>query len=336
MSENNTSESPSNKSNIIKISVIIIISLFLVWFLLTRITIDDVKNVFSEVKPIYIILGLIFYSLSYVFRALRFYFLLNKKVKFKDLLIIVFVHNMMNTILPARTGELSYIYLLKKHKIPLEDRIATLALARIFDFIIIACFLITAILFLRDLPMVITSIFWVVALCMIILIIILTALLYYTDSFKNSINRFAVKLKINRFKTTNRMMKVIEDTIMSFKKFKSQRILLKNSVISLSIWIILFITYYFFIRAFRIELSFIEIVVTGSFITFLPILPIYGAGGFGTTEGAITIIMVAFGIAESHAIVASFGIHIIGFIYIIILGSIAALLLGLKRNTKKL
>jgi uncharacterized protein (TIRG00374 family) len=243
---------------------------------------------------------------------------------------------MINMIMPARTGELSYIYLLKKHNTPLEERIATLAIARMFDFIIIACFFLISVLFIRELPGIIAGVFWVIAICLIALVVLLCGLLYFGDSFKRTINKLAIKLKMHRFKTTNRILKIIEDTISNFKTIKSRKIIIKTIILSVIIWIASSLLFFSFIKAFQLALGLFEIIVIVCIAVLLPILPFYALGGFGTTEAALTIFFVAFGVAESVAIVASFGIHIVALIYTLILGIGGSLKLGLMwRSTKK-
>ncbi len=335
MSHDNNVRTSNKWKNAFKISIILIISIFLMWFLLTKITIDDIKTVFSKVNPLYLILGFFIYIFSYIFRSIRFYFLLGKKIGIKALFLIVCVHNMINMILPARTGELSYIYLLKEHNIPLEERITTLAIARMFDFIIIASFFLVSVLFLRKLPGIILSVFWVIAICLIALVILLCGLLYFGDTFKRAVNKLAIKLKMHRFKTTNLIIKIIEDTILSFKIIKSRRIMLKTVILSIFIWMTLSLLFFLYTKAFQIELEFFEIIVIVSLIALLPLLPFYGAGGFGTTEATLTIFFMAFSITESVAIVASFGIHIVALIYIFILGIGGSLKYGLLWNSQR-
>lgn len=334
MSEESDTDSSKKGSKILKMLVLTIISLFLVWFLLTRITIDDFKDVMSKVQPIYLVLGFLIYFVSYIFRSIRFYFLLGKEVRLRDLFTIVCVHNMINKVLPARTGELSYIYLLKKYKIPLEERIATLAAARMFDFITIASFFLISVFFLKNLPDIVTNLLWIIAISLIILIFIFGSLIYKGESFKNALNRVASKLRVDRFKITSRILKITEDTILAFKTIKSRKIILKSVLFSILIWMSLFTFYYSLTKVFQIDLQFFEIIVIVSVIALLPILPIYAVGGFGTTEVTVTIFFVAFGVSEAVAIVASFSIHIIGLIFVIILGISGVLKLGFKEVRK--
>ena len=334
MSQIDHSKISNKRTRIIKYSIIFIISLALVWFLLTRITFEDVKTVLSKVQPIYIVIGIVIYIFAYLFRALRFHILLGRKVRVKDLIVIVSVHNLMNKILPARTGELSFIYLLKKYDINLEERIATLVIARIFDFIMIACFFLFSVLFLRDLPTIVAGAFWIIAICLLILVILLGSLLYRGESFKKYIGGIAIQLRIDRFKITNKILKIVEDTILSFKIIRSRKIIAKTGALTCIIWILMFILYFMYTQAFHIELGMFEIVVIVSFMALLPLLPFYAVGGFGTTEVTITIFLVAFGVDEKIAIVTSFGIHLIAIMYTVILGLIGSAILGLKKRRK--
>jgi uncharacterized membrane protein YbhN (UPF0104 family) len=109
------------KKIIAKISVIVL-TVVLVAILLSQISLGNVSTTLTSIDSICVIIGFILYLSSYFFRALRFYILLNNKVNLKDLFSIVSVHNMANNILPARTGEISYVYLSKKlHDIPVGE-----------------------------------------------------------------------------------------------------------------------------------------------------------------------------------------------------------------------
>ena len=100
------------KKLLAKISAVII-SVVLVAILLSQINLRDITTTLTSIDPIYLVIGFVLYIFTYFFRALRFYILLNNKVSIKHLFSIVCVHNMANNIMPARTGEISYVYLLK-------------------------------------------------------------------------------------------------------------------------------------------------------------------------------------------------------------------------------
>jgi len=92
----------------------VVVTAALLALLLSHVEMSDLVATLKSIEPGYVLLGLGAYASCYLFRALRFYVLLNREVRVADLFAIVCVHNMVNDILPARSGELSYIYLLKK------------------------------------------------------------------------------------------------------------------------------------------------------------------------------------------------------------------------------
>jgi uncharacterized protein (TIRG00374 family) len=242
---------------------------------------------------------------------------------------------MVNAIMPARTGELSYIYLLKKYRIQLEDRIATLITARIFDFITISFFFLISVLFLGEMPDFVIGIFWAIAICLVGIIFLLGALLYFGDSFKRGMDKFVERLGLDRFKFCVRLQKTAGDTISSFKTISARRVIGITSILSVMIWLSSAILFYCFIKAFGLELEFFEIIILVCVVVLLPLLPFYAMGGFGTTEATIALFLVAFGVDESFAIVASFGIHIIALIYSLILGAAGIMKVGLFWKHKK-
>ena len=61
---------------------------------MSTISLSDVKNTLDNIVPVYIIVGFL-YILTYFFRTLRFYLLLNKEVKIFDLFSIVCLHNFL-------------------------------------------------------------------------------------------------------------------------------------------------------------------------------------------------------------------------------------------------
>ena len=90
----------------------VLITIVLLFLLSSQINPDDVIITLKNINPLFLIAGFILYTGGLtVLRTWRFHILLNKEVSVKDLFPITCVVNMMNNLLPARTGELSYIYL---------------------------------------------------------------------------------------------------------------------------------------------------------------------------------------------------------------------------------
>jgi uncharacterized protein (TIRG00374 family) len=123
---------------LIKITAIVI-TLFFVAVLFTQISPGDIVKTLYQINPFYLLMGFFLYIGCYIFRSMRFYYLLNRKITVKDLVAVVCLHNFFNMVLPVKTGEFSYIYLVNKHyNRTIGEGITTLLIARIFDIISIS------------------------------------------------------------------------------------------------------------------------------------------------------------------------------------------------------
>lgn len=108
-------------------------------------SVDDPKAALGallDVSPLPLGFALLAYVGSYVCRAIRFGILLGDgRAPLVPTTAIVAVHNLMNMLLPVRTGEISWIVLAERHlHARYSEGAATLLLARIYDMIGIAAF----------------------------------------------------------------------------------------------------------------------------------------------------------------------------------------------------
>ncbi len=238
---------------------------------------------------------------------------------------------MANNILPARTGELSYIYLIKKlHNQKTGVGIATLFVARVFDFISICGLFIISAIMVTDLPERVSNMIGLITAFMILIVILLFLLIYFKERFLLSAKRVVKAIGIKRFKFVGSILNKGEETIESFDTVKSKRIVAYVGLVSVITWISVCTTNYFLIKSVGIDLSFWEMVIASSFMLLTSVLPIKGICGFGTSEALFTAVMAAFGVSVSLAIIAGFGLHIVLISYYLILGTLG--LVKLKMN----
>ena len=179
------------KHGIIAKILTIILTILLVIMLLSQIQVADIIKTLLTVDPLYILLGFALYIFGCFFRALRFYILLNGDVGLRDMFNIVCIHNMMNNLLPARTGELSYIHLLKKcHNKKVGDGVATLFVARVFDIISISLLFSVSALMVKDLPEMFTRVVLFIVFFLGLIVIFLISLLYLGNSILTLVKMF--------------------------------------------------------------------------------------------------------------------------------------------------
>ena len=138
-----------------KINIVLstVITFVLLYFLLSAIKLGDVVKVLKNTNIFYLSIGFLFYTLMGVVRTFRFKLLLKNKLSFFEILPITFIHSLLNSILPVRTGEFSYVYMLKKNnKQSVSRGLSSLIVARVFDFIILIAIMILFVIISKDLP----------------------------------------------------------------------------------------------------------------------------------------------------------------------------------------
>ncbi len=318
-----------------KASTFVVTAALLV-LLLSQVQLSDLMATLRSIEPGYVLLGFAAYASCYLFRALRFYVLLNKDVGVADLFAIVCVHNMANGIMPARSGELSYIYLLKKlHNKSAGDGAATLILARMMDLISISILFFASVILVKELPDLISGLLSAIALSAALLILFFIALVCGGGAFVESMDRLAVRLDLVRVKLIRRSINGMKEAERRIGAVRIRKIFFLSFQLSLLIWISQYLMYYVLMRGLGLELSITLIVLGTTFAIFTNILPIPSIGSFGVYEGLWTISFMALGFPKETAIATGFTIHMIFIAYFVFLGLIGIAKIGLASGTSR-
>ena len=309
----------------------VVITIVLLAILLSQVNIADVVTTLVSINPLYLVAGFLLYACCYFFRAVRFRILLNGKVGLRDLFRIVCVHNMVNSILPARTGELSYIYLLKKvHQRTIGDGVATLVVARMFDVVVIVVFFLLSLQFTRDTPSALVHSAWVGGLVIVALVSLLALLLYSGRSLFNSMKSLFETFHLVRWHLGKYLLAKAEETVESFGRIKSPGLFkyFQLLLVSCGIWLSLYLLIYLLVVGMGISVGFFAVLFASTFAIISTVLPVQGFGGFGTIEGTWTIGFMLVGLSKADAICSGFGYHVVSILYFSIFGIYG--FLGLK------
>lgn len=286
----------------------ILLAVLILPFLLSQIDLNLLFETFSIINPIYIFLAFFSYSSTYFLRTLRFCILINREIKFLDMFKIVCLHNMLNNLLPARTGELSFIYLLKKfHNKNVEKGFAILITARVFDCLsILLLFLISAFLLGFGLEM----IFFIFFVSFSVL-----AVLFF--KFIRKLNT-DVYIANGFFSPIFKIIKRITDGFRSINLKKPE--LLKVMLLTLLIWIFQYLTVQLILKSISLDITLLKAIFGSTFAIITTILPIQGIAGFGSFEGGWTFGFILTGHSKDLAIISGFLFHISILIYSLTLG----------------
>ncbi len=313
-----------------------VVTAALLALLLSYVELSDLLATLKSIEPGYVLLGLGAYASCYLFRGLRFYVLLNREVRVADLFTIVCVHNMMNGIMPARTGELSYIYLLKKlHNKSLGEGAATLVLARMMDFISISILFFAAVVLAGELPGVISGLISEIALSTAVVVLAFFALVIGGRSSVEALDRLTMRLNLDKIEVMSRSINGLKEVEVRIEAVRNRNVFFLVITISLGIWISQYLMYYILLRGLGLELTFVLIVLGTTFAIFTSIAPIPSIGSFGVYEGLWAISFVAIGLPKETAIATGFAIHIIFILYFIFLGLIGLACIGVRLKNSR-
>ena len=293
----------------------------LLYLLLSQIDPHDIISTLKGIDASYLAGGFILYSLCNIFRALRFHILLDQEIKLFPLFNLVCIYNMMNNLAPMRTGELSYIYMLKKlHNKNAITGASTLILSRIFDFIAIGT------LFLASAWMIGDRLGWMkstlipISLFMIFCFILLFMLFYGGYRFLSLFSCALDRMGLARNATAIYLMSNLKETVQSMQKLRNAKVALLILASSFLIWAANFSVVFLVIRGMHFDIP-IPIIVMGSTFTVLStLLPIYGIAGLGTSQGLWTLVFLPLGIPLDQAIISAFGYYIVQMAYYLVLG----------------
>jgi uncharacterized protein (TIRG00374 family) len=137
--------------NILKITLPLLLGVFLVWYSLSQISIEELFEYFKKADYTYIVLGMFFGLLSHLSRAYRWQFQLEPmgyNIKLGNSIMAVFATYLINYTIP-RAGEVARASILTNYEgVPFEKGFGTIVSERIADMIVMLG-IITVTLFLQ-------------------------------------------------------------------------------------------------------------------------------------------------------------------------------------------
>ncbi|MBE9503510.1 MAG: flippase-like domain-containing protein [Proteobacteria bacterium] len=313
-----------------KVLTSIFISVTLVWFLLYQIEFALIFETFKTVPLHLVVIGFVFYAISYLLRAFRFKVLLQKELKIGTLFNIVAVHTMWTNLLPFRSGELSYFYLLKKKggAASYVSGVPSLVLARLFDLVAISLLFLISFIAVETFPRELKIIGFVLFCLLLALLVFLIFLVSQRERFLGRLKFYILKFKLDKIKAVEKLLGRSEEILEGFKMVRSSKTLCLTALFSLLIWLFVYFFNYSLIRAVGVEVSILQVFFISSFFVLAGLFPIHGWAGFGTTEGIWVLMIIWFGLTKEMAIVTGFQLHLMALVFVVLLGVLGAILMS--------
>lgn len=280
-------------------------------------TIEIIRNVPLSL----LMLGFVCYGFSFYFRARRFRLLLPSDSQIEHLFPIVLIHYTALNIIPARLGELSYIYLLKKvNAVPPGISLSSLLMARVFDQIAISVLFFLSSFFAPFPTQRLKMVYMGIGGVLMLAIALLMAILVYKDASVRWLRTLLVRFNLHRYQIVRRMLNEAEQIAVNLTCLRHKTTLLHILGYSFLIWISIFSVNYVLLTAFAVHLSFASILLVSTLIIFLGMLPLQLMGGVGIRETTWMFLLGALGVSQNVAIVSGFGTHIVTTLFLFIFG----------------
>lgn len=320
--------------------IVLIIILLSFYYVLRNVSFTELRDALISVQYVYLIPTIFLIALSFLFRAMRWRYLVSsiKEVKTANLFSPLMV-GFMGNILPGRAGELVRAYLLgKKENISFSASFATIFVERLLDMVVVLMMLIWVLLFRADiftsgsnaernhqLMGYMVNLGWISFLgCLFIFLF--SALLQYRNDWAMKIVGFCVKPFHDKWR--GKIIGVVNSFTEGLKVLRDKRGFFASIILSFLIWIVIVFTYYPLYQAFQIEdmLPTITSLVVlclavDIFITLFPTPAFLGAFQAACVVALHEIFKIPKAVAVSYGIViwiATMGfIFIVGIIFVI-------------------
>jgi len=321
-------------SSLIKTALSFILTLGLIILLLRQISLRDVLSLLSSLTYGWVVVASLFYIITNIGRAWRLRILLpNKFTRLRILMLICIAHAMFNNILPARSGDFSLLYFLKRYEqVSLSEGGVALIVARIMDYLAIAVLFIIAALFslknFSDAPQA-AAIIWTVFGMMLLTLVLLLSFAWWGQASLFYLQRILDGLGLTSWRVVGLGLKLLRRMIEAFEAIPFKRHFY-TFLWSLFVWGTIFVWFFAFMRAMGIETSLLITIVGATFAILSKALPFNSVGGLGAHEAGWTVGFMLVGFDKALAISSGFAVNILVLIASIVFGGGALWLLRLQ------
>ncbi len=308
----------------LKYAVSVAVAAAIFYFLSRRISFAQAMSVFRGVDWPLVAAAFAAYLAINFFRARRFYAVLGGKVPLGRLYNITSVHAFVNNILPARTGELSYVYLIKKNGgVSGGENVSSLIISRVFDMLAASSLVLLSVFFVFRSLANARETALLALLGFLIVVFLFLALVFWEKRFFGVAEAVLRRLKLDRFASVGRFLAVFGEVTAKLADTRRYENFIKLSYLSVFLWILMFAMFWLTFLALGLEISFWQSVFVIALPAAVGLLPIQPLGGFGAYEASAMLGLMLLGFDKETAFGASLASHVITLLFSVIMGIIS-------------
>ena len=301
-----------------------VLAVIITYFLLKEIDIQQIPQTLSRLSIGALFIGFISYCLLVLAKALRFRALLDLEVSVYQLFPILALHTFWGNILPMRTGDVSYVYLMqRRQKVEATQGIASLLVASLIDLILLIVLVITTAWLLRsELRDTFSGTFLYLMPLLIGSGII--AVVVFVSVAPETCMRLAERCASPLTRLEKRPVSWVVNkglaVLQELTAFQSNRRFLEVWAYSLMCIVIRFGFQCYLVVEMGVDVPMLQVLFALAFTNVFNLLPVQTVLNFGTTEFPFVWLLTHFGTSVEVATVTGFSLHILILLYCLPLG----------------
>jgi uncharacterized membrane protein YbhN (UPF0104 family) len=312
------------------------LSAALLAYLLLNLDWKILRVAFADIHWNWLGLAVLTYLVNILLRALRFTNLIySRPVKWLDLVPVSVLHSILTYLMPAKTGDVTYIFIAKDRlDLSLTEGTATLFAARFYDFSVVAAFLVILLPFAKnEIPD------WIfipaVIFCGLILLGALGILAFLKFS-KPTPESFSLLNETQKQASGLQKIRAAWNKfIIGLREIQQHGAHGRVALLTAWIWLCVYSNFYFAAKSMGLPVAFYHIAIISMVMIPLTLLPLQGFANLGTHEVGWTSVLVAFDYPYKTALTIAAGSHFVLLLSVLVGGGLAFLgtQIFLKRNT---
>ena len=308
-----------------KIGLPTVLAVVITYFLLKEIDIHEIPKTLSRLSIQALLIGFGCYCLLVLAKALRFRALLNLDSDVHRIFPILALHTFWGNILPMRTGDVSYVYLMqRRQKVEATQGIASLLVASLIDLVLLMGLVVVSAWLLRT-ELQNTFSGTVLYLMPLLMGGGLVAAVVFVYAAPNGCMRFAEQCAAPLLALEKRPISWAVDKALAVLRelttFRSNRRFLEVWAYSLMSLAIRFGFQCYLVAEMGVDIPRSEVLFALAFTNVFNLLPVQTVGNFGTTEFPFVWLLTHFGTSVEIATVTGFSLHILILLYCLPLGA---------------
>ena len=308
-----------------KIGLPTVLAVVIAYFLLKEIDIQEIPKTLSGLSIKALCIGFGCYCLLVLAKALRFRALLNLESGVHQVFPILALHTFWGNILPMRTGDVSYVYLMqRRQRVDATQGVASLLVASLIDLVLLMGLVVASAWLLRT---ALRDTFSGTVLYLIPLLMGggLVAVVIFVYAAPQACMRFAERCAVPLLSLEKHPISWTVDKVLGVLRelmtFRSNRRFLEVWLYSVLCLVIRFGFQCYLVTEMGVDIPMTEVLFALAFTNVFNLLPIQTVGNFGTTEFPFVWLLNHFGTSIEAAAVTGFSLHILILLYCLPLGA---------------